>query len=113
VQLERNRPDAIHSLASLPAVPIVQAALPLHIPLFATQRNMVEDGALLSYGGRLDEQFEGAALYVDKILKGATPASLPVEEPSRFEMYINMRTAKAVGLAIPRTLLAQADTLIE
>jgi putative ABC transport system substrate-binding protein len=112
-QLERERPDAIHSLASLPPQPIAQTALKLRAPLFATQRSMVEAGALLSYGGRLDEQFEGAALYVDKILKGASPARLPVEEPSRFELDINMRTAKALGLTLPPTLLAQADTLIE
>lgn len=67
----------------------------------------------MSYGGLLDEQFEGAAIYVDKILRGAKPASLPVEEPSRFELFINMKTAGALGLTIPRTLLAQADTLIE
>ena len=112
-QLERERPDAIHTLASLPAEPIARTALRLRTPLFATQRGVVEAGALMSYGGRLDEQFEGAALYVDKILKGAPPASLPVEEPSRFEMYVNLKTAKALGLAIPPTLLAQADEVIE
>jgi putative ABC transport system substrate-binding protein len=112
-QLERERPDAIHTLASLPAEPIARTALRLHTPLFATQRSVVEAGALMSYGGRLDEQFEGAALYVDKILKGATPASLPVEEPSRFEMYINQKTARALGVTIPPTLMAQADQVIE
>ncbi|MFI5029758.1 MAG: ABC transporter substrate-binding protein [Reyranellales bacterium] len=112
-QLERERPDAIHTLASLPVEPIITAALRLRAPLFATQRSAVEAGALMSYGGRLDEQFEGAALYVDKILKGAKPANLPVEEPSRFELFINLRTARALGITIPRTLLAQADTLIE
>lgn len=112
-QLERERPDAIHTLASLPIEPIVQAAFKLRTPLFATQRSAVEAGALMSYGGLLDEQFEGAAIYVDKILRGAKPASLPVEEPSRFELFINMKTAGALGLTIPRTLLAQADTLIE
>ena len=112
-QLERAQPDAIHTLASLPIGPIAALALRLRLPLFATQRSAVEAGALMSYGGRLDEQFEGAAVYVDKILKGASAASLPVEEPSRFELFINMKTARALGLAIPRTLVAQADTLIE
>jgi putative tryptophan/tyrosine transport system substrate-binding protein len=112
-QLESARPDAIHTLASLPIEPVVAAALRLRVPLFATQRSAVEAGALMSYGGRLDEQFEGAAFYVDKILKGAKPTSLPVEEPSRFELVINMKTAKALGLTISRTLLAQADMAIE
>lgn len=112
-QLDRARPDAIQTIASLPAAPVAQTALRLRTPLFATQRSAVEAGALMSYGGRLQEQFEGAAVYVDKILKGARPASLPVEEPSRFELSINMKTAKALGLTLPRTLVAQADALIE
>ena len=112
-QLERDRPDAIQTIASLPAPPVAQAALRLRTPLFATQRSAVEAGALMSYGGRLQEQFEGAAVYVDKILKGARPANLPVEESSRFELSINMKTAKALGLTLPRILVAQADTLIE
>ena len=112
-QLERERPDAIHVSASLPIEPIVDKAMRLHVPVFATQRRAVEAGALMSYGGRLVEQFEGAAVYVDKILKGARPASLPVAEPSRFELFINMKTALELGIAIPRPLLAQADELIE
>jgi putative ABC transport system substrate-binding protein len=112
-QIERDQPDAIHVLASLPPAAIAQLALRLRLPLFATQRSAVEAGALMSYGGRLDEQFEGAAYYVDKILKGVKPASLPVQEPSRFELLINMKTAAVLGLALPRTLVAQADTLIE
>jgi putative ABC transport system substrate-binding protein len=113
VRLEGERPDAIYIPSSLPAEPIAQVALRLHIPLFGTQRRAVEAGALMAYSGRLEDQFEGAALYIDKILKGAKPASLPVEEPSRFELYINMKTARALGIALPRTLLVQADELIE
>jgi putative ABC transport system substrate-binding protein len=112
-QLERERPDAIHTLASMPIEPVVNKALRLNLPLFATQRSAVEAGALMSYGGRLAEQFEGAAVYVDKILKGAKPASLPIEESSRFELFINMKTALELRIAIPRHLLAQADELIE
>ena len=111
--LARERPDAIHTMANLPTKPIAELALKNRIPLFATQRSAVEVGALLSYGGRLEEQYRGAAVYLDKILRGAAPASLPVEEPSRFELTINMKTARALGLAIPPTLLAQADEIIE
>lgn len=111
--VEGERPDAIYTLASLPIKPIADVALKLRAPLFSSQRSAVEAGALMSYGGRLDEQFRGAALYVDKILKGAKPASLPVEEPTLFELFINMKTARTLGIAIPPTLLAQADTLIE
>lgn len=111
--LDRDRPDAIHTMANLPQKPIAEMALGAHIPLFATQRSGVEAGALMSYGGRLDEQFRGAAIYVDRILKGANPATLPVEEPSRFELYINMQTMRALGLSIPPTLLAQADDLVD
>jgi putative tryptophan/tyrosine transport system substrate-binding protein len=112
-ELERERPDAVHTSASLPIEPVVNKALRLHVPLFATQRSAVEAGALMSYGGRLVEQFEGAAVYVDKILKGARPASLPIEEPTRFELFINMKTALELGIVIPKPMLAQADELIE
>lgn len=111
--LDRERPDAIHTMANLPQKPIADMALTARIPLFATQRSGVEAGALMSYGGRLDEQFRGAAIHVDRILKGANPATLPIEEPSRFELYVNMQTARTLGIPIPPTLLAQADDLLE
>jgi putative ABC transport system substrate-binding protein len=111
--LARDRPDAVFTMTNLPEGPIAAFALKERLPLFATRRSAVEAGALLSYGGRLDDQYRGAAVYVDKILKGAKPASLPVEEPSRFELFINMKTVKALGLTLPRTLVAQAADLIE
>jgi putative ABC transport system substrate-binding protein len=109
----RERPDAIHAMANLPAGMVAGLALRTRTPLFTTQRSGVEAGALISYGGRLEEQYRGAAVYVDKILKGASPANLPVEEPSRFELIINMKTARVLGLSISPTLLAQADEIIE
>lgn len=108
-----ERPDAIQAMANLPADLVAGLALRTRTPLFTTQRSGVEAGALLSYGGRLEEQYRGAAVYVDKILKGASPASLPVEEPSHFELTINMKTARTLGIVIPPALLAQADDLIE
>ena len=111
--LGSDRPQAIHTMANVPAEPVIAFAIKNRIPLFPTQRNAVEQGALASYGGLLEEQYRGAAIYVDKIFKGARPAELPVEEPQRFELVINLKTAKSLGLAIPPILLVQATELIE
>ncbi len=92
---------------------IVEFALRHQIALFAPFREDAEAGALMSFGIDLDDQWRLGATYVDKILKGAKPANLPVEQPTKFELVINLKTAKALDLTIPPLLLAGADTLIE
>jgi putative ABC transport system substrate-binding protein len=92
---------------------IVELAMLQRLPTVSTERSYAEAGALLSYGASFSDLFRRAATYVDKILKGAKPADLPVERPTKFELAVNLKTSKTLGLVIPATMLARADEVIE
>jgi putative ABC transport system substrate-binding protein len=92
---------------------LVQFAANKRMPAIYYAKNFVEAGGLISYGISLADLWRRAASYVDRIIKGAKPADLPVEQPTKFEMVINGRTAKALGLTIPSSLLLRADQVIE
>jgi len=92
---------------------IAKLALGKRLPMMSTISEWVEAGGLMSYGASLRDQWRRAAGYVDKILKGARPGDLPVEQPTKFELVVNARTARALGLAIPSLLRLQADRIIE
>jgi putative ABC transport system substrate-binding protein len=83
------------------------------LPAMYVRREFAETGGLLAYGPSFPDNYRRAATYVDKILKGATAADLPVQQPTKFELVINLRTAKALGLTIPQSLILQADKVIE
>ena len=92
---------------------IVSLAARYHLPAVYAYRFFAERGGLLSYGADLSDNFRRAADYVDRVLKGEKPADLPVQAPTKFELVINLKTAKALGLTVPPTLLASADDVIE
>ncbi len=114
---KRSRAEALLALES-PSIfrartQIVQLALKNRLPSSFAFREYVEAGGLMSYGTNFNEMWRLAAVYVDKILKGAKPADLPVEQPTKFELVINLKTAKALGLTIPQSLLLRADEVIQ
>ena len=92
---------------------VLSLAARYRVPTVYSYRFMAEGGGLISYGVDLNDLFERAASYIDRILKGANPADLPVQAPTKFELAINRKTARALGLTIPATLLAIADEMIE
>jgi ABC-type uncharacterized transport system substrate-binding protein len=92
---------------------IIDSAAKKRLPAMYERREFVDDGGLIAYGPSGPEMYRRAAVYVDKILKGAKPADLPVEQPTKCELLINLKTAKTLGLTIPPAVLARADEVIQ
>ena len=115
--LARERPDVVLVLATYTASPelsrIREFAISHRIPTVGDSGALTRDGLLMSYSPDLSDLFRRAASFVDKILKGTKPADLPIEQPTKFELVINLKTAKALGLTIPPSLLLRADQVIE
>ena len=105
--------EALIVQPTLPREPIIQLARKYRLPSVSGNRGFADAGGLMSYAGSLTDRYRNAAPYVDKILRGAKPADLPVQQPTKFELVINVKTAKALGLTIPPALLSRADHLIE
>ena len=92
---------------------LVKLASKARIPTMYWQRNFADEGGLMSYGANLGDSLQRAARYVDKILKGAKPGDLPIEQPTKFELVINLKAAKALGLTIPQSVLMRADEFVK
>lgn len=112
-----HRPDALY-VATIPLFQVLRSRLAelatkARLPLFSSRLEQTEVGGLMSYANDVHENYRRAAVLVDKILKGANPAELPVEQPDRFHLVINLKTAKALGLTIPQSILLRADRVIE
>jgi ABC-type uncharacterized transport system substrate-binding protein len=115
--LNKERPDGLF----VPGSPlirdngtrIVRFALKSRLPSIYQSREAVDSGGLMSYGADLTDSCRHVATYVDRILKGAKPADLPVERPTKFELVINLKTAKQIGVTIPPNVLARADKMIK
>jgi putative tryptophan/tyrosine transport system substrate-binding protein len=115
--LNKQRPDGLYVLTGGPLMNanqkrIVGFALKSRLPSVYTGREFVDAGGLMSYAADLTDTYRRVAYYVDRILKGAKPADLPVEQPTKFELAINVKTAKQIGVTIPPNVLARADKVI-
>jgi len=117
VAISKGRPDALLILADpmfgSNAKRIADLALEHHLPAVSMIRTFAEAGVVATYGQSFADSFRRAATYVDKILKGAKPGDLPVEQPTKIELVINLKTAKALGLTVPQSLLLRADEVIQ
>jgi putative ABC transport system substrate-binding protein len=111
--LARTRVNSVLVQPSLPQRRAVELALKHRLPAGAAGQLFSDAGGLLSYAGNRPELLQVVALYVDKILKGARPADLPVQQPTKFDITVNLKMARQIGLTIPPAFLARADKVIE
>ena len=115
--MSKARPDALFTtlspLMTLNSKRIVELALEQRLPGMYPTNQFVEEGGLMTYGPRIGDMYRRAATYVDKVLKGAKAGDLPVEQPTKFEFVINLKTAKQIGVTIPPNVLARADKVIK
>ena len=115
--MARERADGLlvltDSMFNIHRTRLVELAATYHLPTMYGIRELVVAGGLMAYGVNLVDYVEGAAFYVDRILKGARAGDLPVEQPTKFELVINLKTARRLGLTIPASLLLRADQVIE
>jgi putative ABC transport system substrate-binding protein len=112
-EMTKEPPDAVIVQPSLPRRRVAELAIAQKVPAISVIHGFVEEGGLMSYAPSEAELYRRAAAIVDKILKGTKPSHIPVEQPTKFELLINMRTAKALRLEIPSMILARADVIIE
>ena len=111
--MEKDRPDAVIVQPSLPTKRVAELAISSRIPAVSVIRGFAKDGGLMAYQSKEVDLYRQSASYVDKILKGAKPADLPIQQPTKFELIINMKTANAIGLTVPSAFLARVDEVIE
>jgi len=115
--ISKHRPDALLVLADTVTVAhrrrAIEFAAANRLPAIYESKQFTDDGGLMSYGLSMPDHFSRAAFFVDKIIRGAKPADLPVEQPTKFELVINLKTAKALGLTIPQSILIRADEIIQ
>src|SRR5262249_39047464 len=111
--LAKDRPDAVIVQPSLPVKRVAELALKYRLPAVSPFRPFVEEGGLMSYWMDEASFYRRTAAIVDKVLKGAKPADLPVEQPTKFQLIFNLKTAKVLGFTIPQSLLLRADRIIE
>jgi putative tryptophan/tyrosine transport system substrate-binding protein len=115
--LNKERPEALYvtsgRIMGISRKRLADFALKSRLPSVYTTSASVDAGGLMSYGADLTDSYRRVAYFVDRILKGAKPADLPVEQPTKFELAINLKTAKQIGLTIPQSLLYRADKVIK